>query len=336
MPRRAMPTWEDRIKQSSEPALRAERDARYRYAAPAIASARGVVRRPPCEGEPPDRAPDAFAGEVAASSPPDDVGQLEGQEGLVVTCFDVLERVANVAPLVEVLESLKHATVLMQRAQRRRRSPSCAACCPTATPWRARPRSADRPSGAENGNAADALHRQLGRAARSRTCARSPSRPRRAARLGAPPAARDLAFYKAADYEELRASASGPAPRELPRRRRRREGRLPRQRPAASGGIGVVVRHARGLAERPRLRRLARARARLGPAALVGLRRPPAPARRLARGGARPALRHRRRDVVGDDVRLFERAAPSATRTSCSRSRTASTSPTTPSAWARR
>ena len=37
MPRRAMPTWQERIRNNSEPAIRAERDLRYRYAAPAIA-----------------------------------------------------------------------------------------------------------------------------------------------------------------------------------------------------------------------------------------------------------------------------------------------------------
>src|SRR5204863_2282601 len=40
MPRRAMPTWQDRITNDTEPAIRVERDLRYRYAAPAIAGAK--------------------------------------------------------------------------------------------------------------------------------------------------------------------------------------------------------------------------------------------------------------------------------------------------------
>lgn len=110
MPRRAMPTWEDRIKQSSEPAVQAERDARYRYAAPAIANA-VVWCDIRLDGEPP-APPDAFAGEVLALRP-DELGQLKGKKDVVVTCFDVIERVDNIAPLIEALESLKHATVLV-------------------------------------------------------------------------------------------------------------------------------------------------------------------------------------------------------------------------------
>lgn len=110
MPRRAMPTWEDRIKQSSEPAVQAERDARYRYAAPAIANA-VVWCDIRLDGEPP-APPDAFAGEVLALGP-DELGQLKGKKDVVVTCFDVIERVDNIAPLIEALESLKHATVLV-------------------------------------------------------------------------------------------------------------------------------------------------------------------------------------------------------------------------------
>jgi hypothetical protein len=110
MPRRAMPTWEDRIKQSAEPAVRAERDARYRYAAPAIANA-VVWCDIRLDGEPP-APPDAFAGQVLALRP-DELGQLKGKKDVVVTCFDVIERLDNVAPLIEALESLKHATVLI-------------------------------------------------------------------------------------------------------------------------------------------------------------------------------------------------------------------------------
>jgi hypothetical protein len=110
MPRRVMPTWQERIKQSSEPALRAERDLRYRYAAPAIAGAKlwCDVR---LEGEPPDP-PDGFDGEVLVLEPAD-LGRLKDKKDVVVTCFGVIERLESFAPLVEALESLKGATVLL-------------------------------------------------------------------------------------------------------------------------------------------------------------------------------------------------------------------------------
>jgi hypothetical protein len=110
MPRRAMPTWEDRIKQSSEPALRAERDARYRYAAPAIAAAK-IWCDVRLDGDAPEP-PEGFDGEVLVLDP-SDVQQLKGKKDVVVTCFDVIERLDNFAPLVEALESLKNATVLL-------------------------------------------------------------------------------------------------------------------------------------------------------------------------------------------------------------------------------
>jgi hypothetical protein len=110
MPRRAMPTWEDRIKPQAEPALRTEQELRYRYAAPAIAGAKlwCDVR---LDGEPPDP-PEGFAGEVLVLAP-GDIGQLKGKKDVVVTCFDVIERMEHFAPLVEALESLTNATVLL-------------------------------------------------------------------------------------------------------------------------------------------------------------------------------------------------------------------------------
>ena len=110
MPRRAMPTWQERIRNNSEPAIRAERDLRYRYAAPAIAGAKlwCDVR---LDGTPPDP-PEGFTGEVLVLDPRD-VDQLKGKKDVVVTCFDVIERMENFAPLVEALESLKNTTVLL-------------------------------------------------------------------------------------------------------------------------------------------------------------------------------------------------------------------------------
>jgi hypothetical protein len=110
MPHRVMATWQERIKPSSEPALEAERALRYRYAAPAIAAAK-VWCDIRLDGEPP-AAPEGFAGEALVLAPVD-VAQLNSRDGLVVTCFDVVERLDSFAPLVEGLESLKNATVLL-------------------------------------------------------------------------------------------------------------------------------------------------------------------------------------------------------------------------------
>jgi len=110
MPRRAMPTWQERIRNNSEPAIRAERDLRYRYAAPAIAGAK-LWCDLRFEGAPPDP-PEGFAGELLVLDP-SDVGRLKGKKDLVVTCFDVIGRLENFVGLVETLESLKNATVLI-------------------------------------------------------------------------------------------------------------------------------------------------------------------------------------------------------------------------------
>ncbi len=141
MARRAMPSWQERITHDTEPAIRVEHDLRYRYAAPAIAGAtlwcdlgcgNGVAAA--------TARPEGFQGEillvdVAASalaaaatevpgartlqadlSDPGDVAKLATElkgKGTVVTCFEVIEHLTTFVPLVEMLESLKNATVVM-------------------------------------------------------------------------------------------------------------------------------------------------------------------------------------------------------------------------------
>jgi hypothetical protein len=105
-----MATWQERIRPTSEPALQAERDLRYRYAVPAIATAK-VWADVRIDGEPP-APPEGFDGEALVLAPAD-VGQLKGRDGVVVTCFEVIERLESFAPLVEELEALKNATVLL-------------------------------------------------------------------------------------------------------------------------------------------------------------------------------------------------------------------------------
>src|SRR3954447_7766390 len=95
IPRGAMPSWQERIKDSSEPALRAERDARYRYAAPAIAAA-DVWCDVRLEGTAPDP-PEGFAGEALVVSPDELSAALAGKTGVVVTCFDVIVRLESFA-----------------------------------------------------------------------------------------------------------------------------------------------------------------------------------------------------------------------------------------------
>jgi len=111
MPRRAMPSWQERIKDSSEPALRAERDARYRYAAPAIATA-DVWCDVRLEGAPP-APPEGFAGEAIVVGPGELAAALAGRTGVVVTCFEVIEHLESFAAFVEALEELQGATVLL-------------------------------------------------------------------------------------------------------------------------------------------------------------------------------------------------------------------------------
>jgi hypothetical protein len=141
MARQAMPTWQERITHDTEPAIRVEHDLRYRYAGPSIAGAKlwcdlgcgnGVAA---AAARPDDFAGDILlvdvdagvlesaAGEVEGArtlqadlSDPADVAKLAAElngKGTVVTCFEVIEHLDTFVPLVEMLESLKGATVVM-------------------------------------------------------------------------------------------------------------------------------------------------------------------------------------------------------------------------------
>jgi hypothetical protein len=136
-----MPTWQERITHETEPAIRVEHDLRYRYAGPAIARAKlwcdlgcgngvaaATARPQDFEGDILLVDVDADALEAAARevegartlqadlSDPADVAKLAGElkgKGTVVTCFEVIEHLDTFVPLVEMLESLKNATVVM-------------------------------------------------------------------------------------------------------------------------------------------------------------------------------------------------------------------------------
>jgi SAM-dependent methyltransferase len=141
MARQAMPTWHERITHDIEPAIRVEHDVRYRYAASAIAGAKlwcdlgcgngvaaAAARPEGFKGE--ILLVDVDAGALAAAagevegartlqadlSDPADVAKLASQlqgKGTVVTCFEVIEHLETFVPLVEMLESLKGAAVIM-------------------------------------------------------------------------------------------------------------------------------------------------------------------------------------------------------------------------------
>jgi SAM-dependent methyltransferase len=141
MARRAMPTWQERITHDTEPAIRVEHDLRYRYAGPAIAGAKLWCDLGCGNGVAAAAArPEGFTGQIllvdldgdalqaAASeiegartlqadlSNPADVARLADElkgKGAVVTCFEVIEHLETFVPLVEMLESLKGATVIM-------------------------------------------------------------------------------------------------------------------------------------------------------------------------------------------------------------------------------
>jgi hypothetical protein len=141
MARRAMPTWHERITHDVEPAIRVEHDVRYRYAAPAIAGAKlwcdlgcgngiaaAAARPEGFKGEillvdVDEQALAAAAQEVEGArtlradlSDPADVARVAEQlkgKGVVVTCFETIEHLETFVPLVEMLESLKGATVIM-------------------------------------------------------------------------------------------------------------------------------------------------------------------------------------------------------------------------------
>jgi SAM-dependent methyltransferase len=141
MARRGMPTWHERITHDIEPAIRVEHDVRYRYAGPAIAGAKlwcdlgcgngvaaAAARPEGFEGEIllVDVEADALAAAAhelpgartlqADLSDRADVAKLAAElkgKGTVVTCFEVIEHLETFVPLVEMLESLKSATVIM-------------------------------------------------------------------------------------------------------------------------------------------------------------------------------------------------------------------------------
>jgi SAM-dependent methyltransferase len=136
-----MPTWHERITHDIEPAIRAEHELRYRYAAPAIAGAKlwcdlgcgngiaaGAVLPEGFKGE--ILLVDVDAGALAAAaaevpgartiqadlSDPADVAKVAAElkgKGTVVTCFETIEHLETFVPLVEMLESLKGATVIL-------------------------------------------------------------------------------------------------------------------------------------------------------------------------------------------------------------------------------
>ena len=189
------------------------------------------------------------------------------------------------------------------------------------------------------------------RAARGRArahAARRADRPRRAAPLGAPargrprlPARRDRdrvargAAQNDGWFEEWRTyihelegrlglPPTGAAPEELPGGDVAVKVAFLVNDLQLSGGVGVVVEHARQLARHHGFDVDARARPRAGGAEL-GLRALPGLSVLTLERGARAALRHRRRDVVGDGVLALPGPGRRATRTSSSRSRTAST-----------
>jgi 2-polyprenyl-3-methyl-5-hydroxy-6-metoxy-1,4-benzoquinol methylase len=141
MARQVMPTWQERITHNTEPAIRVEHDLRYRYAGPAIAGAKLWCDLGCGNGVAAAAArPDDFTGEillvdvdadalrVAASevpgartlqanlSDPGDVAKLAGElkgKGTVITCFEVIEHLETFVPLIQMLESLKGAAVIM-------------------------------------------------------------------------------------------------------------------------------------------------------------------------------------------------------------------------------
>jgi 2-polyprenyl-3-methyl-5-hydroxy-6-metoxy-1,4-benzoquinol methylase len=141
MARRAMPTWQERITHDTEPAIRVEHDLRYRYAGPAIAGAKLWCDLGCGNGVAAAAArPEGFTGQIllvdldggalqaavseiegartlqADLSNPADVARLADElkgKGAVVTCFEVIEHLETFVPLVEMLESLKGATVIM-------------------------------------------------------------------------------------------------------------------------------------------------------------------------------------------------------------------------------
>jgi 2-polyprenyl-3-methyl-5-hydroxy-6-metoxy-1,4-benzoquinol methylase len=133
-----VPDWQERIHRHTEPAIRVEHDARYRLAAPLIASAglwcdlgcgHGIAAAAAL------RAHDGFSGRAVLVDLEEDTARLAAEElgaadaivigtdlatpegvarvtehlgdGSVVTCFEVIEHLATFAPLVERLVELE-------------------------------------------------------------------------------------------------------------------------------------------------------------------------------------------------------------------------------------
>jgi hypothetical protein len=214
-----MPTWEERIRNDSEPATRAERDLRYRYAAPAIAAAK-LWCDLRLEGTPPDP-PEGFSGELLVLDP-SDVDRLKGKKDVVVTCFDVIERLESFVGLVETLESLKNATVLIsvpndvagQTAWSEGSFAELRSLLPDGHSVAAQTALAGSAIGPENDHAPTHFIATWGGGALEevRDVAELDLDEQRdwVRRQQA-----DLAFYKAA-YEQLKGERDQPAPRELP------------------------------------------------------------------------------------------------------------------------
>src|SRR4051794_2055584 len=132
-----MPDWQERITRETEPAIRAEHDARYRLAAPLIASSElwcdlgcgtGIAAAAALEHhgglkgravlvDLDDEVARGAAAELGAGdavvfgadlSTPDGVARVAEHlgDGAVVTCFEVVEHLATFAPLVERLVEL--------------------------------------------------------------------------------------------------------------------------------------------------------------------------------------------------------------------------------------
>src|SRR4051795_13763525 len=139
-----MPDWQERITRETEPAIRAEHDARYRLAAPLIATAvqwcdlgcgTGIAAAAALDehGARPAKAvlvdvDEQVAGDAAAEVGLEkaqaigaDLATPEGFErvlkeletGAVVTCFEVVEHLATFVPLLERLVEREDITTIL-------------------------------------------------------------------------------------------------------------------------------------------------------------------------------------------------------------------------------
>src|SRR4051812_38994205 len=127
-----MPDWQERITRETEPAIRAEHDARYRLVAPLMASApqwcdlgcgTGIAAAAALaeQGGKPGKAVLVDVDEQVARDAADEIGVADAQAvaadlatpegvervldelhaGAVVTCFEVVEHLATFVPLLE-------------------------------------------------------------------------------------------------------------------------------------------------------------------------------------------------------------------------------------------